>query len=500
MNAPQLSVDGVGKSYPGVRALNDVSLSIGSNEIVGLIGENGSGKSTLLKIMGGLIRPDQGRVLVRGQPLANFGAAAKAGIGMVFQEQSLLPNVTVAENILLGCEGDCVRLGLYDWRRLNERARRHLAKFGSDIAPDMLAGSLSFAQRQLVEMAKALAVEDQIDSNPIVLLDEPTSVLDAGDIDKVLGQILRLRERASAVFVSHRLDEVLHVCDRIYVMSNGRCVAERTASATPAELQGLMLGHSLAQEYSRSQSSCTFDKISLSVRNLSNERTYSNVSFDLHAGEILGIAGVEGSGRESICRTIYGAEAPSSGQILLDGRNIRPRGPREGVRLGIAYIPSERRVEGIVSEMTVRENMTLAHLGDLQSGIFLDFRRERRLVSHWVEQLRIKTPSMDASIGHLSGGNQQKVVLAKWLIAERPRILILDHPLRGLDVGAKAEIFRRVRELAQSGIAVLIIADTLEELIAFSDTILVMRDGAITARFAAAEHVPEPIDIIRHMI
>jgi ribose transport system ATP-binding protein len=503
MTGELLCVKGVSKRYPGVQALDNVTLAIGPNEVVGLIGENGSGKSTLLKIMAGLVRPDEGVVLVRGRPLApGFAAAAKAGIGMVFQEQSLILNVTVAENILMGCEGEAIRYGFYDWGRLRGLARRQLDKLRCDIAPDAIAGALSFARRQLVELAKCLVLEDSVGGQPIILLDEPTSVLDAADIDRVLAQIERLRARASIIFVSHRLDEVLRVCDRVYVMTSGRCVAECDAKeANPAHLQKLMLGQELMSEYRRDEASARIPgEVRLSVRNLHRPMSYQGISFDLRAGEIVGFAGVEGSGRESLCRTIYGAEAPTAGKVLVDGREVRFAGPADAVALGVGYVPSERRVEGIVSGMSVRENMTLAHLSVVRRAGLIDFRLERRLVQRWMNRLSIKAPSHGALAGQLSGGNQQKVVLAKCLIAERPRILILDHPLRGLDVGAKADIFGRVRELAASGIGVLLIADTLEELIALSDTILVMRDGRITARFEARARVPEPIEVLKHMI
>jgi len=504
VSAPALSVEGVSKAYPGVQALDEVSLVVRPREVVGLVGENGSGKSTLLKVTAGLVKQDAGVIRVHGKalPAGNFSAAARAGVAMVFQEQSLLLNVTVAENILLGCEGDCVRYGFYDWKRLAGKAREQLDKLGSTIAPDAIVGSLSFAQRQVVELAKALAIEDRIGGEPLILLDEPTSVLDAGEIDKVLVQIERLRGRASVVFVSHRLEEVLRVADRVYVMTNGRCVAERAAKdADPAELQHLMLGQQLTQQYQRETLASPPSGVArLSVRGLHCGDRCRGVSFELHAGEILGLAGVEGSGREVVCRAVYGAVAPTAGELVLEGKTVRLAGPADAVARGIGYVPAERRIEGIVPGMSVRQNMTLAHLQTVERGWMLDLRRELRLVSDWIGRLRVRTPSTESLIGQLSGGNQQKVVLAKWLIAEQPRVLVLDHPLRGLDIGAKAEIFARIRELARSGIGVLLVADTLEELIALSDTILVMRDGEVTARFAAHERTPQPIEILEHMM
>jgi len=317
----------------------------------------------------------------------------------------------------------------------------------------------------------------------------------------VLAQVERLRSRASIVFVSHRLDEVLQVCDRIYVMTNGRCVAERNGrEASRDELHALMFGQQLAEEYRRDRAARHPGAVRLSVRNLCCGASCQGVSFDVLGGQIVGLAGVEGSGRESVCRTIFGAEEPSAGEILIAGHKVRLGSPADAVALGIGYVPAERRVEGIVSGMSVKENMTLTHLHVVQRGVVLDRSRERRLVGHWINQLRIKAPSSGALAGQLSGGNQQKVALAKWLIAEQPRVLILDHPLRGLDVGAKAEIFRRILELAEKGIGVILIADALEELIALSDTILVMRDGCITDCFNESDPPPQPSMILKHMI
>ena len=499
-----LRTESLTKTFGETRALDAVSVEICSHEILGLVGENGAGKSTLMKIIAGLYRPDSGGIVLRGQGIAlrSVAAAGDAGIGMVFQEQSLLPNLSVAENIMLGYEDEALGYGLYNWRKLNELASDRLAKLDSKIPANAQVGSLSFADRQVVEIAKVLTIAERSRHEPIVLLDEPTSVLEAEEVDIVLAMIRRLREFASVVFISHRLDEVLKVSDRIYVMTNGRVVAERTPESLDIpELQQLMLGHELNQEYAKKAFRPAGGErpARLSVRELTRAHRFEAVTFDLRAGEILGVAGVEGSGREALCRVLFGADTPDSGEYLLDGVPQRFAGPEDSVRAGMGYVPADRRVEGIIGGLSVRENMTLAHLREITRGPIIDLKREKELASKWIRRLRIKTPSSATAAGLLSGGNQQKVALTKWLIAQDLKILLLDHPMRGLDVGAKAEIFALIRQLAQAGIGAILIADTLEELIALSSTIMVMRDGRVCGRFTASEAPVTNLQILELM-
>ena len=504
MTEPVLRVEGLSKSFAAVRALDDVSLDVRSREVVGLIGENGAGKSTLLKVLAGVLRADRGRVIVHGAPVspANVAAAAACGIGIVFQEQALLPNVTVAENILLGHEGRALRTGFYDWRTLYALAATQLEKLGAEISPSALTATLSFAERQLVEIARALAIEERTRREPIILLDEPTSMLDVNGIETVLGQIERLRRRASVVFVSHRLDEVLRVADRIWVMVNGRCIAMRErAMCDIADLERLMLGRELdAGCQQQAPSSTHGPKVRLSVRELGRRNSYRGVSFDLHAGEVLGIAELAGSGGESLCRALFGAERADVGEIILDGRPVRLREPAEAVGHGIGYVPAERRLEGVVGGLGVRQNMTLAHLDELRRGPFIDVVGELRLVKNWIDRLRIRTPTAETPANSLSGGNQQKVVLAKWLIGRKLKVLILDHPTRGLDIGAKAEMFALIHKLARDGLGVLLVADTVDEVIALSHSIIVMKDGVVSGRFPASAAKPSRLQVLERML
>src|SRR6202162_2617188 len=480
-----LSVEHVSKAFAGVQALEDVNVQIGVNEVVGLVGENGAGKSTLMRILAGVYSPDRGSLKLDGAPvlLKSPREANLIGIGIVFQEQSLLLNLTVGENIYLGQEAEFTRLGLVNRRRLNAAARRQLDKVEVDIDPRIRTSELSFAARQMVELAKALALEERTERHLVILLDEPTSVLEQRDIDILFARVRALKQRASFVFVSHRLDEILELSDRIYVMKDGRVVGHMEAgSTTVPQLHQLMVGRDRHAEYYReSRQQAAREEIVMEARGLSVKGAYQEVDFMLHKGEVLGIAGVVGSGREELTRTLFGF-VPQTGDH------------------GVGYIPRERRTEGLVLSLPIAVNITLSSLpvGRITGAISLG--RERHLAKSWVDKLHIRTPSVEALCLNLSGGNQQKVVLAKWMNA-RAHILIFDHPTRGLDVGAKEEVYELIRDLSAEGAAIVLTADTLEETIGLCHSILVMRDGQVTARFDAAPgHKPSQVDLIQHMV
>ena len=499
-----LSLVNVDKSFPGVHALKEVSFEVRRGEVIGLVGENGAGKSTLMKILSGVYQPDSGKIEIAGQPtrFENAADANRKGIGMVFQEQSLLTNLTVGENIYLGNEAQFTRYGIVDWKALYAAASRQLAKVQIDVDPRMRADDLDFAARQMVELAKALTLEEHASDHLVILLDEPTSVLERAEIDVLFARVRALKSRASFIFVSHRLDEVLELSDRIYVMKDGAVVADLAAAdANITTLHHLMVGRSLQAEYYREPLQKAFrEEIVLEVDGLSLGNAYKNISFKLHAGEILGIAGVIGSGREELARTLAGFAPHSSGKLRVANREVHLMSPAEAVDIGIGYIPRERRVEGLVLFLPVAANITLADLENLTRHGLIDAREERRLATSWVDRLKIRTPSINTLCLNLSGGNQQKVVLAKWLNA-KARILILDHPTRGLDVGAKEEVYELVRAVTTEGVAVILTSDTLEETIGLSHSLLVMRDGEITFRAEANPgHKPRQIDLIGHMV
>ena len=495
------------KRFPGVTALDRVNINVRPREVVGLVGQNGSGKSTLLKVLAGIHQPDGGEIRIGGKHVV-FHSPSQAraiGIGMVFQEQSLLPNLTVGENIALGAEGvNTPSRGIYRWRIVHRLAREQLARIGSTISPGALVSSLSQLERQTVELAKALTAELYSPANALVLLDEPTSTLSQQEIDILFREIRRLRERSSVVFVSHRLEEVLEVADRVYVLRDGQCVAERSRGSWDlAEFFRLMVGSDSQQDYFRldRQQRYSADAVMLRVQGLTKKGAYRDVTFDLHAGEVLGICGVEGSGRAMLMRTLFGAERADSGTMLLDGAPRTLRSPEDAVRRGIAYVPAERTEEATFMEMDVRENMTIAHLDEVTRGRLMSRQAERSVADRWVDRLKIKTPSLRSMMSTLSGGNQQKVVFARWLLSPDIRLLLLDHPTRGLDVGAKAEVYDIIRDGASSGAAIVLISDSLEETIALSHNIMVMKDGAVTARIAApVEEKPSQLEIVEKML
>jgi ribose transport system ATP-binding protein len=501
---PVLSLIDVDKRFPGVHALKQVSIDLYPGEVVGLIGENGAGKSTLMKILSGVYQHDAGEIRIAGQPTRFLDAADanRQGIGMVFQEQSLLTNLSVGENIYLGNEKQFTRFGIVDWRRLYASAARQLEKVKVDVDPRTRSDDLDFASRQMVELAKALTLEEQAAGNLVILLDEPTSVLERAEIDILFARVRALKARASFIFVSHRLDEVLELSDRIYVMKDGAVVAEKKAAeASVTELHQLMVGRSLQAEYYREPLQKPFrEEVALELDGLTLPGAYRDISFKLHKGEILGIAGVIGSGREELTRTLAGFTPHASGRLTVGGREATLRSPAEAVDAGIGYIPRERRIEGLVLFLPVATNITLADLESLSRHGLIDSRQERRVATDWVARLKVRTPGINTLCLNLSGGNQQKVALAKWLNA-RASILILDHPTRGLDVGAKEEVYELVRAVTAEGVAVILTSDTLEETIGLSHTVLVMRDGEITHRTSANPGAkPRQVDLIGHMV
>ena len=499
-----LKVEAVNKSFGPVQALRNVSLEVRPHEVVGLIGENGAGKSTLMRILSGSMRPDSGALLVDGAPvqLRDPKRANEYGLAMVFQEQSLLLNMSVAENIYLAHEKPFMRFGTIDKRGMVKAARACLAKVGLDVDPTVKAGELSFAARQMVELAKALTLEDRTDARLTILLDEPTSILEAKDVAILFERMRALKSRASFVFVSHRLDEVLEISDRVYVMKDSEVVAERAASSVSApDLHAMMVGRALQGEYYREARQLQpSGDVLMEARGLSVHGAFHDVSFALRRGEVLGIAGVIGSGREELTRTLFGFLPQTSGALLIDGRETVLNSPTQAVAAGVGYIPRERRVEGLVMDISIAANVTLPSLEAVMRGGLIDYRREKALVEDWIRRLRIRTPSAAQICRNLSGGNQQKVVLARWMAA-RSRMLILDHPTRGLDVGAKEEVYDLIRDLSAEGVAIVLTSDTLEETIGLCHTILVMRDGEITARFEApAQSKPTQVALLEHMV
>ncbi|PYD48163.1 sugar ABC transporter ATP-binding protein [Novacetimonas pomaceti] len=495
----------VEKRYMGVHVLKGVDFRIDDGEIVGLVGENGAGKSTLMKVIYGAVQHDAGTLLVDGAPV-NFRSprdAMKRGVGMVYQEQSLIPNLTVMENIFLGFEKPFVRFGAINWKKMAEAARRQLAKVRLDIDPGTITARLTFAQRQLVELAKVLALEERVEGKLVILLDEPTSVLSRDEIELLFSVVRALRHRASFIFVSHRLDEIVALSDRIYVLKDGVVVDVMEAKgADISAIQKKMVGRDINGEYYREDRQAPYDpdRVLLELDHVEIAGQGNDISLTLHAGEVLALVGVEGSGREPILRTIFGMLRPDRGTLRIRGEPVHAFSPAHSVAHGVGYVPRERKVEGIASGMNVFENMTLPQMRNYSHAGVLDIRAERDLAREWIGKLSIKVPSEYADCGNLSGGNQQKVVLAKWR-SSGSEIILLDHPTRGLDIGAKEDVYAMIRDMSAHGVGIILVADTLEEAIGLSHTIAVIKDGEIKKWFSCQPKAkPSLYDLIQYMV
>jgi rhamnose transport system ATP-binding protein len=484
-----LRLTGVTKSFAGVHALKEVSFDLHAGEVHALVGENGAGKSTLIKIITGAHQADAGLLEVRGRALAEHDpiAARRLGIAAIYQQPALLPDLSVAENIALSLEptGSWRRI---DWTKRRRIARELLDRIGASIDPNAEVRSLTMPEQQLVEIARALGADARI-----LIMDEPTASLTEREVDHLMRVIGELRpHRVGIIYISHRLEELFRTADRVTVLRDGCAVASRPIGAVnQQELIRLMVGREI---------SAVFPKVAvepgaplLEVRDLSCQAGgIRGIHLSVRAGEILGLAGLVGAGRTELARVLFGLTPADSGTILLDGKPVVIDSPRRAVALGIAYVPEDRRRHGVILDLPVAANASLAVLKRIAPLGWLNFKRERKLAESYVDRLAIKTASIESAAGSLSGGNQQKVALARWLATE-PRVLILDEPTQGIDVGAKAEIHRLMGELAQRGLAILMISSELPEVLGMSDRIAVMHGGTIAGTLDRAEATQERI-------
>lgn len=504
--APALELRGISKAYPGVKALSGVSFVLRRHQMIGLVGENGAGKSTLLSIINGTVSPDTGSIAINGADV-RFGhptEAARNGIATVFQEQGLIPNILVFENIFLGRESKFSVAGWLGRRAMIDEARKVLDELQVDISPTALTGSLSFGQRQLVEIAKAFALSRIYPIEPVILLDEPTSALSDIEAEKLFDGIARWRSRASFVLVSHRLSDVFASCDEVVALKDGRVVDQMpVGKITEVALHELIVGRQRSDEYYRETTQREASpEVALRAENIVKPGHLKGVSLDLRQGEILGVAGVLGSGKSTLAKIIAGSELQSSGDISASGIVLRRGSRLDAIRHGIGFVPAERTVAGIIGTETVEWNLTLPNLGQLGLGFLglISSRRSRTLTVEWMKRLNVRAPGPAAHCRTLSGGNQQKIVFAKWL-ASGVRILVLDDPGRGLDVGAKEDIYSLMREIAEGGGSVLLVSDNLPELIGLSNRILVLRNGAVSATIDAPRGAkPREVDVVTAML
>ncbi len=475
-----LEMQGITKDFPGVRALSGVSFEVNAGEIVCLLGENGAGKSTLMKILTGVYPEYEGNILLEGETVAfrNTHEAGLRGISMIFQELNLCPNLSAAENLLMGREihGS---FGLLDHRAMRRAAREYFEKLDIDIDPTARVADLSVAKQQMVEIAKAISRDLKI-----LIMDEPTSALTDKEIQQLFTIMRELKSRGIAiVFISHKLDEVLQISDRITVLRDGKNAGEMDAhNAAKDKLISLMVGRELGHLFA-SRKGEPSDEVVMEVRGLCGPPNLRDISFSLHKSEILGLAGLIGAGRTELARLLIGAERPTAGDILIGGRRVENRNPAQAVKRGLAYVPEDRKSSALILDMSVRENLTLSvHKKICRLAGLVDFRLDRAITDKYVSKLGIKISSREQPVKNLSGGNQQKLVIGKSLAVE-PNVLILDEPTRGIDVGAKSEVHRIIAELADAGMAILMISSELQEILGVADRILVMHEGRLTADF-----------------
>ncbi len=487
---PVLRAEQIDKRFPGVHALDHVDLEVYSGEVHVLLGENGAGKSTLMKILCGGLRPDSGHIWIQGQRLAYLTPeqAQALGIGLVYQEFSLVPTLSVAENILMGVLPR-TRFGIVDWFQAEVRAQQALNTLGVSLDLHAKVGDLDVAEQQLTEIARVIAKRPRI-----LLLDEPTSALSDAERERLFQVIQTLQDQGVAiVYITHRLAEVFRIGQRVTVLRDGTRVATLLVAETrEEELIEMMVGRRLDEQFPRHESRP--NGVLLRVDHLAMPPRLHDVSFTLRGGEILGVFGLMGAGQSEIARALFGLESGALGEIAVNGEVVSIQEPAEAIRLGIGFVPRDRR-QGLVPMLPIPPNITLGLLS--QAGLVqrLDLATERQLARRYIQELRIQPPLLDRPVLFLSGGNQQKVVLARWLSAQ-VRILILDDPTRGIDVGAKAEVFQLLSELAQRGMAILFISSEMQELLGMADRILVLRDGRVTAEFQHGQATQE--DLLRY--
>jgi len=484
-----LEMKNIVKTYPGVQALKGVNLAVEAGEVHALVGENGAGKSTLMKILAGAEPMDSGKLFVDGQEIQFSGPsdAQKKGISMIYQEFNLVPEMTVAENIFLGCEPEKSKLGFIDWKAMRTRAAQLLDRLDAHINVRLPVSALSIAQQQMVEIAKALSHKARL-----IAMDEPSATLTEHELAHLFKLIKDLsRAGIAVIYISHRLEEIFEICDRVTILRDGEWIATRPISEiSREEIVRQMVGREIGQEFPKVP--VALGRVLLRVTNLSSANRIKNVSFEIHAGEVVGLAGLVGSGRTELARAILGLEPRSSGTIELEGKALTIRSPMEAIKAGIALIPEDRKGQGLVMGASVRENVTLASLHKFSRSGFILSKKEMKAVREMVNDLRIKTPSIDQPVQFLSGGNQQKVVLAKGLLTES-KILIFDEPTRGIDVGAKQEIYHLMNALAKSGMGILMISSELPEILGMSDRILVMHEGKIVGKINRGDATQEKV-------
>ncbi|WP_405983478.1 sugar ABC transporter ATP-binding protein [Streptomyces sp. NBC_00872] len=486
--APVLALKDVSKSFGAVRALRDVSLRLFPGEAHALAGENGAGKSTLIKTLAGVHRPDAGEVLLDGGPVVFHGPAdaRDAGIAVIYQEPTLFPDLSIAENIFMGRQPRR-SLGRIDRRAVRESTAALMKRLGVGLDPDRPARGLSIADQQIVEIAKALSFDARV-----LIMDEPTAALTGGETARLFSVVRTLRaEGAAVLFISHRLGEIFELCQRVTILRDGRLISSRPLDGlTEDDLVRGMVGRDLGELYPKQRAAV--GETALSVRRLTREGVFRDISFDVRRGEIVALAGLVGAGRSEVAQAVFGVDRADAGEVEVEGRRLPAGSPTAAMDAGLALVPEDRRLRGLVMEMSIERNIGLTGLGRLGRGGLVRRALERGRAADWAVRLHLKYNRLGDPVGVLSGGNQQKVVLAKWLATE-PAVLIVDEPTRGIDVGTKAEVHRLLSSLAAEGLAVLMISSDLPEVLGMADRVLVMHEGRLTAEIPRAEATEETV-------
>jgi ribose transport system ATP-binding protein len=487
---PMLKMTNISKSFPGVKALEDVRLTAYGGEVTALMGENGAGKSTLMKILSGVYKKDSGTIEVDGAAVEINGIkeADALGVTIIHQELSVLPNLTVAENMFLGNEKVSKFTGRIDKKLLNERSKMFLNQIGCKIEPSTLVRNISVGERQMIEIAKALTKNSKI-----IIMDEPTTALTDVETRKLFQVIKSLKEKGIAiVYISHRMEEIFEICDKVVVLRDGKYVGEEKIKEIDNDkLINMMVGRNIEEQFPYKE----FKKgqVLLQVKNLSFGNVVKEASLEVKAGEILGIAGLMGSGRTELAKTIFGEYKHTSGEIYVEGKKVKINSPKDAINNAICYVSEDRKKEGLVLGLSVGRNMTLSNIEKYENKIKrIDQNAENKDVEEYIKKLNVKTPSSAQLIKNLSGGNQQKVILAKWLLLS-PKVLIVDEPTRGIDVGAKKEIYELLNELKSMGKAIIMISSDLPEVLGISDRILVMSEGKISGELAREDANQESV-------
>lgn len=500
---------GVHKSYGQTEVLRNIDLEIYKGEVIGLIGENGAGKSTLLKIIAGVERPTTGIMKMNGHPyqVKNMLEANRLGVGMVFQEQSLVLNITVAQNIFLGREAPYSTAKIINWRKMNRDAKKALMRLGiaDSIPAEKKVYDLNFVSRQMVEIAKVLdVILCHSENGALLLLDEPTTVLSEVEIEVLFREVREITKKGiSVVFISHRLDEVLAITDRIYIFKDGNKTGEmETKNADTNILYERMVGRTTSGAYYQLESQAQASQnIVLEADKLCKYGSFKDVSFKLYRGEVLGFCGVEGSGKEELCAVLCGDDEWTAGTVIVKNKNVRPfRSPAAALKYGILSIPKDRRLEGMAGMLSITFNVIASSLSMLARFGFISPKKSAEIALFWVKKMGVKCTGINERIDRLSGGNAQKVIFSR-VSSSASDILIMNHPTRGVDVGAKEDIYKAVREITQKGTSVILLGDTLDECIGLASRVLVMKDGLVQKEFdCPAQAKPEQIEIVRYMM